>query len=37
MVWWAILLIVLGSLVGLIGLIVIFWFIFLAGTADSVK
>jgi hypothetical protein len=37
MTWWAILLIVLASLIGLIGLVIIFWFVFLAGTADSVK
>jgi len=37
MEWWAILLIVLGSVVGLIALVVIGFMIFLAATADSRK
>jgi len=35
MLWWAILLIVLGSVIGLIGILVIGYMIYLAATAES--
>ncbi len=37
MLWWAILLIVLGSVIGFIGILVIGYMIYLAATADSRK